>query len=55
MKELKKDTILWEGLGFSIRLINMPMRKVFGEWVLDINLEHFQKEVLFSLVANLFR
>lgn len=49
MKETKKETFIWEGLGFPIRLINVPMRKVFGEWVLDINLEDFQKVVLHIL------
>lgn len=49
MKEIKKDTFIWEGLGFPIRLINVPMRKVFGEWVLDINLKEFQKVVLHIL------
>lgn len=52
MKEIKKDTLLWEGLGFPIRLINVPMKKVFGEWVLDINLEHFQKAVLHMLARK---
>jgi DNA-binding transcriptional regulator YiaG len=52
MKDVKKDTFIWEGLGFPIRLINVPMRKVFGEWILDINLEHFQKIVLLNLVRK---
>lgn len=52
MKEIKKDTFIWEGLGFPIRLINVPMRKVFGEWILDINLEHFQKVVLLTLARK---
>lgn len=52
MKEIKQDTLIWEGFGFPIRLINVPMRKVFGEWVLDINLEHFQKTVLFLLARK---
>lgn len=50
MNEIKKDTFIWEGLGFPIRLIDVPMKKVFGEWVLDINLSDFQKNVL-SLLA----
>lgn len=54
MKEIKKDTFIWEGLGFPIRLINVPMKKVFGEWVLDINLEHFQKVVLLTLARKPF-
>lgn len=49
MKEIKRDTFIWEGLGFPIRLINIPMRKALGEWVLDINLEGFQKIVLHIL------
>lgn len=52
MKEIKKDIFIWEGLGFPIRLINVPMKKVFGEWVLSINLDHFQKVVLLNLVRK---
>lgn len=52
MKEIKKDTFIWEGLGFPIRLINVPLKKVFGEWVLDINLEDFQKVVLHILACK---
>lgn len=52
MKEIKKDTFIWEGLGFPIRLINVPMKKVFGEWILDINLVHFQKAVLNMLARK---
>ncbi len=52
MKEKKKETFIWEGLGFPIRLINAPMRKVFGEWILDINLENFQKIVLLTLARK---
>jgi DNA-binding transcriptional regulator YiaG len=52
MKEIKKDTFLWEGLGFPIRLVNVPMKKIFGNWVLDINLEHFQKTVLHMLARK---
>jgi DNA-binding transcriptional regulator YiaG len=49
MKDIKKETLVWEGLGFPIRLINIPMRKVFGEWVLDINIDELQKFVLHIL------
>lgn len=52
MKETKKNTFIWEGLGFPIQLINVPMKKVFGEWILDINLEHFQKAVLYILASK---
>lgn len=52
MKKIKKDTFIWEGLGFPIRLINVPMKQVFGEWVLNINLESFQKMVLHVLARK---
>lgn len=52
MKDTKKETIIWEGLGFPIRLVNVPMKKKFGEWVLDINLDQFQKIVLHMLARK---
>lgn len=52
MQKTKMDTFIWEGLGFPIRLINVPMKKVFGDWVLNINLEHFQKAVLHMLARK---
>jgi DNA-binding transcriptional regulator YiaG len=51
MKKIEAEFI-WEGLGFPIRLTNVPMKKVYGEWVLDINLVHFQKCVLYMLVRK---
>ena len=52
MKQTKKDTFIWEGLGFPIRLVNVPMKKVLGEWVLDINLNQFQKAVIHMLAKK---
>lgn len=52
MNKIKKDTFIWEGLGFPIRLINVPMKKVFGDWILDINLERFQEAVLHILARK---
>lgn len=52
MEEIKKDTFIWEGLGFPIRLINVPMKKVFGDWILNINLKLFQKAVLHMLARK---
>lgn len=46
----KTKTFLFNGLGFPITLVNAPMRKVFGEWILDINMEVFQLAVLRILV-----
>ena len=52
MAKTKKETFIWEDLGFPIRLVNVPMKQVFGEWVLDINLQHFQKVVLHMLATK---
>lgn len=47
MKNNKKvETFVYEGLGFPIKLINAPMRKVYGEWVFDFSMGIFQKAVL---------
>lgn len=46
MKEKKRETIIFNGLGFPIRLVNVPMKKVFGEWVIDINFNILQETVL---------
>lgn len=50
MKDKKVETFTYEGLGFPIELINVPMKKIFGEWVLDINLSKLQLEVLNILI-----
>lgn len=49
----KTDTLIYEGLGFPIRLINVPMKKKFGEWVIDINFNHLQIVVLRLLALKL--
>ena len=51
MKNTKKETFIWEGLGFPIRLVNVPMKKVFGEWVIDINFNVLQTTTL-NLLAR---
>lgn len=50
MKERKTETFVYEGLGFPITLIKCPMKKVFGEWVLDINLAKLQSDLLKELI-----
>src|ERR1700722_12317287 len=50
MKETKTETFVYEGLGFPIKLIKCPMKKVFGEWVLDINLDKLQLYMLHALI-----
>ncbi|NGX60637.1 MAG: hypothetical protein K940chlam9_00103 [Chlamydiae bacterium] len=34
---MRKKTIIYEGLGFPVKLINVPIRKEMGEEVLDID------------------
>ena len=51
MKDIKIGTTVFEGLGFPIRLVNVPMRKVFGEWALDINFNNLQIAAL-NLLAR---
>ncbi len=50
MNEKKIETFTYTDLGFPIELIDAPMRKILGEWVLDINLNILQKEVLKMLI-----
>ena len=52
-KNKKIDTFVYEGLGFPIRLIHVPLRKVYGEWVFDFSLGTFQKAVLNMLARKL--
>lgn len=46
MKESKRETIVYEGLGFPVKLVNVPMKKRLGEWTLDINFNTLQVVVL---------
>lgn len=50
MKDRKTETFVYEGFGFPIKLIKCPMKKIFGEWVLDINLDKFQADMLKALI-----
>lgn len=47
--ERKVKTFVYQGLGFPITLLNTPMRKVFGEWVIDIDMTRLQFVVLRAL------
>lgn len=53
MSEKKVETFTYEDLGFPIDLIDVPMKKMLGEWVLDINLNVFQLEILKMVVHKL--
>jgi DNA-binding transcriptional regulator YiaG len=48
-KDRKVKTFVYEGLGFPITLVNTPMRKVFGEWIIDIDMTRLQLVVLRAL------
>lgn len=48
--ERKKETFIYEGLGFPIKLIDIPMKKVFGEWVIDIDMNALQMFVFKGLI-----
>lgn len=50
MKEQKHETFVYEGLGFPVKLIDCPMKKMMGEWVLDINLAALQRFVFQGLI-----
>ena len=52
MKEIKKETFIYNDLGFPILLINAPLRKVFGEWMLDLNLNKLQLSALNALIRK---
>jgi DNA-binding transcriptional regulator YiaG len=49
MKTRKKKTFIYEGLGFPIKLINVPMKKEFGDWYIDINMNKLMLVVLEGL------
>ena len=50
MNNKKVETFTYKDLGFPIQLIDVPMKKVLGEWTLDINLNMLQLEVLKQLI-----
>ncbi len=52
MKDRKRETFIFRGLGFPVKLIKVPMRKMIGEWVLDINFNKLQRAVLECLLRE---
>lgn len=49
-KNKKKETFVYRGLGLPIKLVNVPMRKVFGEWIIDVDMHKLQLAVLRALI-----
>ncbi len=52
MKNTKTETFIYKGLGFPIKLINTPMKKILGEWVIDLDMNKLQLAVLRSLISK---
>jgi DNA-binding transcriptional regulator YiaG len=52
MKETKQETFLYEGLGFPVLMINVPMKKVLGEWVMNINFAELQRVAMLALAKK---
>ncbi len=51
-KNRKKETFVFDGLGFPIKLVNAPMKKVAGEWCIDINMNKLMIVALEALVRK---
>lgn len=54
MKDKKTSTFVYEGLGIPVRLINVPMKKMLGQWFIDINMETLQRVILEALIHKPF-
>lgn len=52
MKNRKNETFVYKGLGFPIELIDVPMKKVFGEWIMDIDMNVFQLFIFNGLIRK---
>lgn len=51
-KNKKHDTFIYEALGFPIRLVNAPLKKIYGEWAFDFSMGVFQKAVLNAIARK---
>lgn len=49
-KTEKKETFIFKGLGLPVKLVNAPMKKMAGEWVLDLDMELLQRVVLEAVI-----
>jgi len=52
MSNIKRDTFIFEGLGFPIRLVNIPLKKRLGEWTMDIDFDMLQIAALNMLARK---
>lgn len=51
MAKKRTKTLVFYGLGFPIKLIDVSMKKMAGEWVIDINMEKLMLTV-FEFLAH---
>jgi len=40
------------GFGFPVQILDAPLRKIRGDWVLDLNFEKYERAVLFALAMK---
>lgn len=52
MKDRRKETFVFEGLGFPIKLVNTPLIKIFGEWAIDIDMNQLMLVALGALIRK---
>ncbi|MBN22607.1 MAG: hypothetical protein CL678_15090 [Bdellovibrionaceae bacterium] len=50
-KKIQKSYIDY-GFGFPVQILNAPLKKIHGEWALDLNFEKYEKTVLFALALK---
>lgn len=50
MKNEKKSTFIYRDLGVPVKLINAPMKKIAGEWVINLDMELLQRIVLEAII-----
>lgn len=50
MKDRKIKTFIYEAFGFPVLLINVPMRRIVGEWVIDVDFHALEKAILRSVI-----
>lgn len=52
MTERKRETFTYNGLGFPIVLVNAPLRKAYGEWIIDINFAQLQRLAMLAIAKK---
>lgn len=52
MTNKKRESFIYEGFGFPVRLVKAPFKKVGGEWIFDFNMDRLQKAILKKLAIK---